>query len=126
MTQLLYSDAVVGFLHEFAHTSDHRPEVLLSFGFVPKLESKIGLIDWLIQDPGNEAVAREQDFVKALAAREPGERRPQLVDLYKRVVDGVGGLGFPLSIHFEAPYGLARPAFETFAEMLEYWSPAVS
>ncbi|WP_236739500.1 mycobacterial-type methylenetetrahydrofolate reductase, partial [Mycobacteroides abscessus] len=55
-----------------------------------------------------------------------GERRPQLVDLYKRVVDGVGGLGFPLSIHFEAPYGLARPAFETFAEMLEYWSPAVS
>ena len=124
MTQLLYSDAVVGFLQEFARTSEHRPEVLLSFGFVPKLESKVGLIDWLIQDPGNEAVAREQNFVKSLAACEPNARRPQLVDLYKRVIDGVAELGFPLSVHFEAPYGLARPAFETFAEMLEYWSPA--
>lgn len=123
MTQLLYSDAVVGFLQEFARTTEHRPEVLLSFGFVPKLESKVGLIDWLIQDPGNEAVAREQDFVKSLAACEPDVRRPQLVDLYKRVIDGVADVGFPLSVHFEAPYGLARPAFETFAEMLEYWSP---
>jgi len=123
MTQLLYSDAVVGFLQEFARATEHRPEVLLSFGFVPKLESKVGLIDWLIQDPGNEAVAREQDFVKSLAACEPDVRRPQLVDLYKRVIDGVADLGFPLSVHFEAPYGLARPAFETFAEMLEYWSP---
>ncbi|WP_078281017.1 mycobacterial-type methylenetetrahydrofolate reductase [Mycobacteroides franklinii] len=124
MTQLLYSDAVVGFLQEFARTCDHRPEVLLSFGFVPKLETKVGLIDWLIQDPGNEAVAREQDFVKSLAGCEPDARRPQLVDLYKRVIDGVAELGFPLSVHFEVPYGLARPAFETFAEMLGYWSPA--
>ncbi|MBB4854150.1 hypothetical protein HNP40_001530 [Mycobacteroides chelonae] len=123
MTQLLYSDAVVGFLRDFANTSDDRPEVLLSFGFVPKLESKVGLIDWLIQDPGNEAVAREQAFVKSLSACEPDARRPQLVDLYKRVIDGVADLGFPLSIHFEAPYGLARPAFETFAEMLAFWSP---
>lgn len=123
MTQLLYSDAVVGFLQDFAAASDYRPEVLLSFGFVPKLESKVGLIDWLIQDPGNEAVAREQAFVKSLSACEPDVRRPQLVDLYKRVIDGVVDLGFPLSIHFEAPYGLARPAFETFAEMLAYWSP---
>ncbi|ORB54428.1 hypothetical protein BST43_16755 [Mycobacteroides saopaulense] len=123
MTQLLYSDAVVGFLRDFAYTSDYRPEVLLSFGFVPKLESKVGLIDWLIQDPGNEAVAREQAFVKSLSACEPDARRPQLVDLYKRVIDGVADLGFALSIHFEAPYGLARPAFETFAEMLAYWSP---
>lgn len=123
MTQLLYSDAVVGFLQEFARTSDHRPEVLLSFGFVPKLESKVGLIDWLIQDPGNEAVALEQAFVTSLAACEPDVRRRRLIDLYKRVVDGVVDLGFPLSVHFEAPYGLARPAFETFAEMLGYWSP---
>ncbi|ORA64635.1 mycobacterial-type methylenetetrahydrofolate reductase [Mycobacteroides franklinii] len=126
MTQLLYSDAVVGFLQEFTRTSDHRPEVLLSFGFVPKLETKVGLIDWLIQDPGNEAVAREQDFVKSLAGCEPDARRPQLVDLYKRVIDGVAELGFPLSVHFEAPYGLARPAFETFAQMLGYWSPAAA
>ncbi len=40
MTQLLYSDAIVGFLTEFAKTTDHRPEILLSFGFVPKMESK--------------------------------------------------------------------------------------
>ena len=38
MTQLLYSDAIVGFLTEFAKTTDHRPEILLSFGFVPKIE----------------------------------------------------------------------------------------
>jgi hypothetical protein len=46
-----------------------------------------------------------------------------MVDLYKRVVDGVGELGFPLSIHFEATYGVSVPAFDTFAEMLEYWAP---
>ena len=46
-----------------------------------------------------------------------------MVDLYKRVIDGVADLGFPLSIHFEATYGVSAPAFETFAEMLDYWSP---
>jgi hypothetical protein len=46
-----------------------------------------------------------------------------MIDLYKRVLDGVAGLGFPLSIHFEATYGVSRPAFDTFAEMLDYWSP---
>ena len=124
MTQLLYSDAVVGFLRRFAQESDHRPEVLLSFGFVPKLETNVGLIDWLIQDPGNETVAQEQAFVKSLAAGEPADKRRRLVDLYKRVIDGVADLGYPLSLHFEAPYGVSRPAFETFAEMLDYWSPA--
>lgn len=123
MTQLLYSDAVVGFLRKFAQSNDFRPEILLSFGFVPGLESKVGLIDWLIHDPGNAAVAAERQFVKSLAAAEPDDRRRQLVDLYKRVIDGVSDLGFPLSVHFEAPYGLARPAFDTFAEMLSYWSP---
>jgi hypothetical protein len=95
----------------------------LSFGFVPKMESKVGLIDWLIQDPGNEAVAAEQDFVRTLAAGEPDAKRRQLLDLYKRVIDGVAELGFPLSLHFEAPYGISKPAFDTFAEMLAYWSP---
>jgi Mycobacterial methylenetetrahydrofolate reductase len=123
MTQLLYSDAIVDFLTEFAKTNDHRPEILLSFGFVPKVETKMGLISWLIQDPGNAAVAAEQDFVKTLASTEPAERRKLMVDLYKRVIDGVGGLGFPLSIHFEAAYGINTPAFDTFADMLEYWSP---
>jgi hypothetical protein len=123
MTQLLYSDAIVGFLTEFAKTTEHRPELLLSFGFVPKIETDVGLINWLIQDPGNAAVAAEQAFVKDLAGADPDDKRKQLVDLYKRVVDGVGALGFPLSIHFEATYGVSRPAFATFAEMLEHWSP---
>lgn len=123
MTQLLYSDAIVGFLTEFAKETDHRPEVLLSFGFVPKMESRVGLINWLIQDPGNAAVAAEQEFVRNLAACEPPQKRQLMVDLYKRVIDGVGDLGFPLSIHLEATYGISGPAFQTFAEMLAYWSP---
>jgi hypothetical protein len=124
MTQLLYSDAIVGFLTEFAKTTDHRPEILLSFGFVPKVESRVGLIKWLIQDPGNAAVADEQEFVKQLAEGEPAQKRQLMLDLYKRVVDGVDELGFPLSIHLEATYGLSGPAFQTFAEMISYWSPA--
>lgn len=123
MTQLLYSDAIVGFLSDFARVNDHRPEILLSFGFVPELESKVGLIDWLIQDPGNQAVAAEQEFVRALAASEPNVKRRRLLDLYQRVIDGVAELGYPLSLHFEAPYGVSKPAFDTFAEMLDYWSP---
>ncbi|OBJ05084.1 mycobacterial-type methylenetetrahydrofolate reductase [Mycobacterium sp. 1465703.0] len=124
MTQLLYSDAIVGFLSEFAKETDHRPEILLSFGFVPKMESRVGLINWLIQDPGNAAVAEEQEFVKNLAASEPPQKRQQMLDLYKRIIDGVAELGFPLSIHLEATYGISVPAFQTFAEMLAYWSPA--
>jgi hypothetical protein len=123
MTQLLYSDAIVGFLTEFAKATEHRPEILLSFGFVPKVETRIGLINWLIQDPGNAAVAEEQAFVAQLAETEPAQKRKLMVDLYKRVVDGVAGLGFPLSVHLEAAYGASVPAFETFAEMLDYWSP---
>jgi hypothetical protein len=123
MTQLLYSDAIVGFLTDFAKNTDHRPEILLSFGFVPKVETRVGLIDWLIQDPGNAAVAREQEFVRSLASRDPADKRQLMVDLYKRVIDGVADLGFPLSIHFEATYGVSGAAFETFAEMLAYWSP---
>lgn len=124
MTQLLYSDAIVGFLTEFARTTDHRPEILLSFGFVPQIENKTGLINWLIQDPGNPGVAAEQEFVKKLAGSEPPRKRQMMLDLYKRVVDGVAELGFPLSIHLEATYGLSGPAFQTFAEMIEYWAPA--
>jgi hypothetical protein len=124
MTQLLYSDAIVDFLAEFAKNTDHRPEVLLSFGFVPKVETRIGLINWLIQDPGNAAVADEQAFVKRLATSEPAQKRQLMLDLYKRVIDGVADLGFPLSIHFEATYGVSGPAFATFAEMLAFWSPA--
>ncbi|HEU4360628.1 MAG TPA: mycobacterial-type methylenetetrahydrofolate reductase [Mycobacterium sp.] len=123
LTQLLYSDAIVGFLKEFADSTDHRPEILLSFGFVPTVENSVGLINWLIQDPGNPVVAEEQEFVKTLAASEPARRRSLTVDLYKRVIDGVAELGFPVSIHLEATYGVSAAAFQTFAELLDYWSP---
>ncbi|ORW18926.1 hypothetical protein AWC18_15260 [Mycolicibacter nonchromogenicus] len=126
LTQLLYSDAIVPFLTEFAKHSDARPELLLSFGFVPSFENRIGLINWLIQDPGNAAVAAEQDFVRTLADSEPDQRSKLMLDLYKRVIDGVADLGFPLSIHFEATYGVSAAAFRTFAQMLEYWSPQAS
>jgi hypothetical protein len=122
-TQLLYSDAIVGFLTEFARTTDHRPEILLSFGFVPKLENRVGFVSWLIQDAGNAAVADEQAFVKTLAGSEPAQKRKLMVDLYKRVIDGVVDLGYPLSVHLEATYGNSAPAFETFAELIDYWSP---
>jgi hypothetical protein len=123
LTQRLYSDAIGDFLAEFAKDSDHRPEILLSFGFVPKIENRVGLVNWLIQDSGNAAVSGEQEFVKTLANSEPVQRRKLMVDLYKRVIDGVADLGYPLSVHFEATYGVSTPAFETFAEMLDYWSP---
>jgi hypothetical protein len=123
MTQLLYSDAIVGFLTDFAARTDHRPEILLSFGFVPKVENRVGLINWLIQDPGNAAVADEQALVRKLAGCGPDQKRKLMLDLYKRVIDGVADLGYPLSVHLEAPYGLSVPAFETFAELLAYWAP---
>ena len=72
---------------------------------------------------GDQAVADEQDFVRSLASRDPADKRALMVDLYKRVIDGVVDLGFPLSIHFEATYGVSGAAFETFSEMLAYWSP---
>lgn len=123
MTQLLYSDAIVGFLRDFAKQTPHRPEILLSFGFVPGAESRVKLIDWLIQDPGNPAVEQEQKFVAEIAQGSFEQRKRHVVELYKRVVDGVGELGFPISIHLEAPYGPSKPAFETFAEMLDHWAP---
>jgi hypothetical protein len=123
MTQLLYSEAIVGFLADFARQTPHRPEVLLSFGYIAGAESRVRLIDWLIQDPGNSAVKQEQQFVAKLAESSFEQRKRALVDFYQRVVDGVRDLGFPLSIHLEAPYGPSMPAFETFAEMLDYWAP---
>ena len=79
-------------------------------------------------DHGREAlacpVAAEQEFVATLAAAEPIRRRQLTLDLYKRVIDGVAELGFPLSIHLEAAYGTNKAAFDTFAELLAYWSPS--
>ena len=121
LSQLLFSSSMVEFLKAFARNYSHRPEILLSFGFVPKAEKKIGLIKWLIQDHGNAVVEKEQAFVAQLSELSLKEKQQRLLDLYKRVVDGVGELGFPIGIHLEAPYGFSQPAFETFAMMLDYW-----
>jgi len=123
LTQLLYSDAVVDFLENFAKTDEHRPEVLLSFGFVPKVETRVGLIKWLIQDRDNALVEQEQAFVARLAEMDFKAKKLALLDLYKRSVDGVREAGFPISVHLEAPYGFSRPAFEIFATLLDYWKP---
>jgi hypothetical protein len=123
LTQLLYSDAIVDFLGRFAEQTPHRPDILLSFGYVAGVESRVKLIDWLIQDAGNAQAAAEQVVVAALAELPFAERKRRLVELYQRVVDGARDLGFPLSIHLGAPYGHSAAAFETFAEMLDYWTP---
>ncbi len=123
LSQLLYSDAMVDFLKDFGKNHSHRPEILLSFGFVPKAEQNVGLINWLIQDPGNDTVAKEQEFVAKLSQMSLKNKQQELLDLYKRVIDGVGELDYPMSIHFEAPYGFTKPAFDTFSMMLDYWSP---
>jgi hypothetical protein len=123
LTQLLYSDAIVNFLNDFAAQTEHRPEVLLSFGFVPGVEARSGLIRWLIQDKGNPRVAEEQAFVARLSEMTLAEKQRALLDLYKRCIDGVAAFGFPISIHLEAPYGFSRPAFETFAQWLDYHDP---
>lgn len=122
LCQLLYSDHIVQFLREMAAETDHRPEILLSFGFVPKVETRIGLIRWLIKDD-NPLVEKEIAFVAELAEMPPAEKRAALVDLYKRVVEGVEGLGFPLGIHLECPYGYTDAAFRTFRALLDTWTP---
>lgn len=125
LTQLLYSDSIVGFLQDFSRKFEHRPEVLLSFGFVPGVEKKVGLIDWLIQDKGNAVVANEQALVARLSEMKLKDKQRTLLDLYKRCIDGVRELDFPISLHLEAPYGFSKPAFETFAQWLDYWKPDI-
>ena len=90
---------------------------------MPKVETRLGLIDWLIQDPGNAAVAEEQEFVRTVGEPRSCGQAPDDGRSYKRVIDGVADLGFPLSIHFEATYGVSGAAFETLAEMLATGRP---
>ncbi len=123
MTQLLYSDYIVQFLREMSNETDERPEILLSFGHVPKAETKKELIRWLIKDEGNPLVDKEVEFVSKLAAMDPDDKSKRLTDLYRTIIDGVEDLGFPIGLHLECPYGFSDPAFETFATLLEEWSP---
>jgi hypothetical protein len=121
LTQLLYTDQITGFLKSVRH-SEHKPEILLSFGFVPKVELKMGLITWLIRD-ATDFAKQEMEAVAQVAGLPFEQKKAWLVDCYKRVIDGALGLGFPLGLHFECPYGVTEPALETFNAMLEAWSP---
>ena len=122
LTQLLYSDYIVKFLRSLSKDGRQRPEILLSFGYVPAVELKKGLIRWLIQDQVPE-VQQEMNYVSRLAALPFKEKKLELVELYRRIVEGAGELGFPLGLHFECPYGFSEPAMETFHSMLDVWSP---
>ena len=81
MTQLLYSDAIVGFLKDFARISGERPEILLSFGFVPAVESRVGA-DQLAHRGSRQRRRRGRAGVRQSARRRrarapaPAHRRP--------------------------------------------------
>jgi hypothetical protein len=123
VTQLLFSEHVVAFLRDLAK-HHHRPQVLLSFGYVPRAEQERGLLRWLIRDDKSPHVPEEMERITKLAALPVEGRKAALVDLYRRVVEEAARMDFPLGVHFECPYGVTAPALETFQAMLEAWSPA--
>lgn len=119
LTQLLFSDHIVGFLKELAQRPE-RPEILLSFGYVPQLELTRNLIRWLIKDTTPAAQA-EMNEVLRIASLPFRDKKAHLVSLVKRVAEAVAPLGFPLGLHFECPYGPSKPAMEVFQAVLEAW-----
>ena len=121
-TQLLFSDYITTFLGDLSRKTDARPEIVLTFGYVPKAEAKVGLFEWMIWDE-QPVVKDEIAFVQNIAEKPFAEKKTELVDLYKRVIDGVHQYDFPIGVQFSIPYGISGPAFETFAEMLDVWSP---
>jgi hypothetical protein len=121
LSQLLYSDHVVDVLQSL-EIDEPQPEILLSFGYVPKAEERVGLIRWLIRDE-TEAAKRELEAVSRIAPMPFAQKKAAMVDLYKRITDGARKTGFPIGLHFETPYGFSKPAFETFAAMLDEWNP---
>jgi hypothetical protein len=121
LSQLLCSDHVTRFVPTL-EVPEPRPELLLSFGYVPKAESRVGLIRWLIRDETAQA-KREMEWVAEVAERPFPRKKEALVDVYKRVIDGLQGCGFPLGVHFECPYGFNPYAFEVFHAMLDHWTP---
>lgn len=121
-SQLIFSDYVGTFLGDLAKKTDKRPEIMLSFGYVPKAETRVGLFEWMIWDE-QPIVHQEIEFVKSIADLPFKQKKAKLVDLYKRVIDSVHQHDFPIGIQFSIPYGISGPAFETFSEMLDVWSP---
>jgi hypothetical protein len=101
MTQLLYRMPSWTSWPSFAATTEHRPEILLSFGLRAQAGIQVGLINWLIQDPAMppSPPSRIRD---PLAPLDPDVKRREMLDLYKAGDRRCRGLGFPLSVHFEA------------------------
>lgn len=60
---------------------------------------------------------------RQLADSEPAEKRQ--LWFINRVIDGIADLGYPLSITSRRPRAFPS-AFDTFAEMLAYWTPRQS
>lgn len=121
LSQLLCSDYVTRFVPTL-ELPEPRPELLLSFGYVPKAEARVGLIRWLIRDQTEQA-KREMEWVAEVAALSFERKKQALVDVYRRVTDGLRESGFPLGVHFECPYGFNGYAFEVFHAMLDHWAP---
>lgn len=124
LSQLLCSDYVTRFVPTL-EIPEPRPELLLSFGYVPKAEGRIGLIRWLIRDETEQA-KREMAWVAEVAELPFARKKEALVDVYKRVTDGLRDRGFPLGVHFECPYGFNRYAFDVFHAMLDHWTPGAA
>lgn len=121
-SQLLFSDYMGTFLEDLSRKTEKRPEIMLTFAYVPKAETKVGLFEWMIWDE-QPKVREEIEFAKNIADKPFAEKKTKLVDLYKRVIDSVHKQDFPIGVQFSIPYGISGPAFETFSEMLEVWSP---
>jgi len=121
LTQLLFSDRIAKVLSDVQHEGP-RPEVLLSFGYVPKVEERLGLIRWLIRDT-TQAAQDEMTTVAELAGLPFRQKKAALLDLFRRTTEAAATTGYPLGLHFECPYDFNGYAIEVFHAMLDAWSP---
>lgn len=121
LTQLLFSERIAEVLS--AVRSEARPEVLLSFGYVPKAEERVGLIRWLIRD-STPAARQEMEVVARLAGLSFRPKKAALLELFRRTTEAAAGTGYPLGLHFECPYDFNPYAIEVFHAMLDAWDAA--
>jgi len=122
LCQMLFSDLIAELLPS-VKLDGPKPEILLSFGYVSKIEERTGLIRWLIRDE-TDAARREMETVFEIAGKPFAAKKAALVELYRRVIGGVQASGYPIGLHFECPYDFNRYAFEVFHAMLDVWSPS--
>jgi hypothetical protein len=121
LSQMLFSDCIVRLVPEL-RCPGALPRLLLSFAYVPGLETRLGLIRWLIRDVSPQA-QREMAWIAELAEQPFRIKKAGLLELYRRIVGNLATSGYPLSIHFECPYGFNPYAFEVFHSMLDWWAP---